>query len=68
MSTCRGCGMVLGRDCFNEQDCMWIAQDMEMRAQQAAQDIPILSEQIAESEEGRRMIYGTTELHHTDPK
>lgn len=31
---CSGCGGVLGRDCWNEQDCMWITNDMAMRGQQ----------------------------------
>lgn len=34
MATCRGCGGVLGRDCWNEPDCMWISQDMAARAYQ----------------------------------
>lgn len=37
MSTCAGCGGVLGRDCFNEADCVWITQDMQMRAAQDAE-------------------------------
>lgn len=29
---CAGCGGVLGRDCWNQQDCVWISQDMAMQA------------------------------------
>ena len=29
---CAGCGGVLGRDCWNEADCVWITQDMAARA------------------------------------
>lgn len=25
---CQGCGGVLGRDCFNESECIWITQSM----------------------------------------
>ena len=37
MSTCQSCGGVIGRDCFNPQECAWITQAMqaEMAAQQA---------------------------------
>ena len=31
MSICRGCGGVVGRDCYNPQECEWISRDMEMR-------------------------------------
>lgn len=34
MTTCQGCGGVLGRDCWNEQDCVWITMDMAHRASQ----------------------------------
>lgn len=27
--TCNSCGGVLGRDCFNPQECAWITQQME---------------------------------------
>ena len=29
---CAGCGGVLGLDCWNEQDCVWITQDMMRQA------------------------------------
>src|SRR5690242_11500028 len=32
MRRCAGCGGVLGRDCWNEQDCVWITQDMLRQA------------------------------------
>lgn len=28
---CPGCGGVLGRDCWNPQECEWISRDMEAR-------------------------------------
>lgn len=28
MRTCRGCGGVLGRDCFNEPECIWITESI----------------------------------------
>jgi hypothetical protein len=31
MSICPGCGGVLGRDCFNAEDCLWISEDMRQR-------------------------------------
>ena len=27
MATCRACGGILGRDCFNEQDCLSISEN-----------------------------------------
>jgi hypothetical protein len=36
MRTCAGCGGVLGRDCFNEADCVWITADMQQRSAQEA--------------------------------
>lgn len=29
MAICNGCGGVIGRDCFNPQECEWITQDQE---------------------------------------
>ena len=40
MSRCQGCGGVLGRDCWNEADCVWISQDMAYRASQPQQPEP----------------------------
>lgn len=31
MSTCAGCGGVIGRDCFNPQECEAITRDMAAR-------------------------------------
>lgn len=31
MSTCQACGGVIGRDCFNPQECMDITRDMADR-------------------------------------
>ena len=30
---CNSCGGVVGRDCFNQQECAWITRDMAARAQ-----------------------------------
>lgn len=32
MAICPGCGGVLGRDCWNAEDCLMIAQQMEQDA------------------------------------
>lgn len=29
---CNGCGGLVGRDCFNPQECEWISADMARRA------------------------------------
>jgi len=31
MAICNGCGGVVGRDCFNPQECEWITQDQDRR-------------------------------------
>ncbi len=36
MNICPSCGGVIGRDCFNVQECAWITQDMAMRADHQA--------------------------------
>lgn len=28
MATCPSCGGIIGRDCFNPQECAWITQQM----------------------------------------
>lgn len=40
MATCNGCGGVVGRDCYNPQECEWISRDIEARhmAEQYAPD------------------------------
>ncbi len=30
MSVCHSCGGIIGRDCFNPQECAWITQQMEV--------------------------------------
>ena len=37
MRHCQGCGGILGRDCFNEQECVWIGQSIEQDGQRALQ-------------------------------
>ena len=34
MSVCRSCGGVIGRDCFNPQECEWITESMQRESQQ----------------------------------
>lgn len=34
---CSGCGGTLGRDCFNQQECVEITRDMAMRSQEQCQ-------------------------------
>lgn len=30
MAICNGCGGVIGRDCFNTQECEWISRSMDI--------------------------------------
>lgn len=48
MSICNGCGGVVGRDCYNPQECEWISRDMEARrmAEQYAPDTSALEQRI----------------------
>ncbi len=39
MSLCNGCGGVIGQDCFNPQECEWIAQEEERRFAAALADV-----------------------------
>lgn len=39
--------MVIGRDCFNPQECEWISRDIEMRATAEQYTSPI-EQQLAE--------------------
>jgi hypothetical protein len=32
MATCNGCGGIVGRDCYNPQECEWISRDQQARA------------------------------------
>lgn len=34
MTTCQSCGGIIGRDCFNPEECMAITRDMADRYQQ----------------------------------
>lgn len=38
MATCQSCGGVIGRDCFNPEECAWIGHQQEMAAQQKAEE------------------------------
>jgi hypothetical protein len=33
MNICQSCGGVIGRDCFNPQECAWISQQMQVEQQ-----------------------------------
>jgi len=49
--TCNSCGGVIGRDCFNPQECAAIAHDQQMQAQYASQtNDQILFEKIDDLE------------------
>jgi len=39
MSMCHGCGGVIGRDCFNPQECEQITRSMANQYSQASQEI-----------------------------
>ena len=34
MRTCPSCGGIIGRDCFNPEECAWIGEQQERQAQQ----------------------------------
>lgn len=47
MKICQGCGGVLGRDCWNEQECIWISQSQQIdNQQQIQQEINLRDEHI----------------------
>jgi hypothetical protein len=52
MATCNGCGGTVGRDCFNQQECEWIAQDQQARhmAKQYAPDTTELEQRLVRLE------------------
>jgi len=50
MSWCNGCGGLVGRDCFNPQECEWITQQMN---NDAAADVDQLKAQLCELEKQR---------------
>lgn len=37
-NVCNGCGGYIGLDCFNPQECEWIAMDMQRIQRQNEQD------------------------------
>lgn len=48
MATCSSCGGVLGRDCFNPQECAEITQQMEHQANVSLeQRVQYLEEEVA---------------------
>lgn len=48
MSRCNGCGGVVGRDCFNPQECEWITQQMN---NDVAADYDALKAHVCQLEE-----------------
>ena len=47
MKTCRGCGGILGRDCWNEMDCLAITHSEENRYRQQAEHAQVVSSENA---------------------
>ena len=43
---CQSCGMTIGVDCFNPQECMAITQDMALRGEYSAQREDLLAYEI----------------------
>ncbi len=41
MKTCKSCGGVLGLDCFNETECMYISQQQELHRDRDNQDMSL---------------------------
>lgn len=39
MSICRGCGGLLGRDCFNEPECMFIEHSQQRTVEYENQEL-----------------------------
>jgi hypothetical protein len=71
MSTCRACGGVLGRDCFNEQDCLMILHSQQQQAfnpqeiEIRDQHITVLERRVTELEKALREI---SQLDPSDTK
>lgn len=57
MAICNSCGGVLGRDCFNPEECAWIAHQQEQAQRQQAesleQRLEKLERRVAAIEEAR---------------
>lgn len=51
MSCCQACGGLIGRDCFNPQECMGITRDMADRYQTSELDANNLRGYVAHLEE-----------------
>ena len=39
MAICNGCGGIIGRDCFNPQECEWITQQQANQSYQLSDEI-----------------------------
>lgn len=58
MSTCPGCGGIVGRDCFNPQECQWIAQQMAQDPYQGQQpEDPRIQQHYEELHAQRAVAY-----------
>jgi len=47
MRICQGCGGILGRDCYNEQDCISISNSQNQNYYDDANEINDLREQVS---------------------
>lgn len=64
MSHCPECGGVIGRDCFNPQECAWIGEqqrqqrlhDTEQQSLTLEERCALLEERVAELEKQIRFI------------
>lgn len=64
MRTCPSCGGVIGRDCFNPEECAWIEQQQSQQAQHDQQQQTLsleerftaLEERVLELEKQIRFI------------
>lgn len=64
MTTCHGCGGVIGRDCFNPAECEEITRDMARKYQEQDHDTSdALRQRIRELEEALRTMLN---IAHTD--
>jgi hypothetical protein len=56
---CPGCGGVVGRDCWNPQECEWISRDMAARHAAQSEVEPLL-QRIHDLEERVRQLGGAS--------
>lgn len=73
MSTCSGCGGVVGQDCWNPQECEWISRDMAARNAAPSEVEPpqqrsVFRQALAEhlTAEYARYVPGAGPIHASD--